>query len=361
MTRQTSVKMPTAIHKIMCIIEENKKSLKPSTVKGYLDAAKIILKYYPDVCLKDATPNDISEFLNTKLCGVTIASGKVGYATKTRKHVHFILNMVFNHYCADRKLRSNPFREASISVVEFEQKKQIEPYTTDELIKLSSLRTGDGIVEKFLLDCCLGNRGSESTGAILSAVDLDKKTLQIGQSAVMGQVGAPKTFSSKRTIRLPDFAVKILAEQIVNSPLCSMSYELQGERRNEQFLFCNPKTKQIWQNSSAYYRALRYYFEKAGVTYRGCLPSRHTFVSRALDLDANREAVADHLGHVKRNGHSSTTSVLDAHYADWRKSLRGTYELQQLCNTDEVYNQVQFENNIVQLAKNKIKNLSKQL
>lgn len=321
MARPTRKKVTTALKVLTKVIESNGKYAR-STKKGYLDSCKIIQCYFPDVYLKDVTPNMIKGFLNETLRNCKTKGKLKGYSTKTREHVSLMLNKLFQLYVDNNELRQNPYAISTISVDFYDDKKFVYPYSIDELYRLLDVAGSDGVVQSFIVGVEEGLRTSEILGIVTSGFDKENQRLQIKRAIVLGEVKMPKTKYSKRHISLSNLSTKILSKIIELGETCRKDYSIDNKNYSEEFFFSNPKTNQPWNDSMEYYRSLKKYFALANVDYRGSQPARHTFVNRSVENGIEKADVADHIG-------QSSVKVLERNYLHWTANIRGSNHFKQ--------------------------------
>ncbi|MEZ8867883.1 tyrosine-type recombinase/integrase [Vibrio splendidus] len=287
-----------------------------------MDAIKRIEKHFPNIYIKDVTAMMIDDFLNKTLCNCGTEGKLHGYSTKSREHTSQMLNKLFQYYVNKGELSSNPYKAGTITLKNNNDKKFIRPYTTEELLKLHSVRTEDGVVQSFIVGCEEGLRPSEILGCITSGFNPKMRRLQIQRAIVKNEIKEPKTDYSKRHIEISSLSVSLLSELLVQGKVVKHEYKLGSQNSTDTFFFTNPATGEVWKNSSDYYKALKPYFKRAGVEYRGSQPARHTFVNRSVETGCDKRDVADHIG-------QSNAKVLVKNYLHWSSNLRGSSQFRQ--------------------------------
>ncbi|TCV27415.1 phage integrase N-terminal SAM-like domain-containing protein [Vibrio crassostreae] len=71
--------------------------LAKSTARGYKDAAKILLRHFSMMRIKDITEDDLNYFLKFYMNEGT-PSGRAGYSKGTRKNVRSVFKQVYEYH-----------------------------------------------------------------------------------------------------------------------------------------------------------------------------------------------------------------------------------------------------------------------
>jgi integrase len=197
------------------------------------------------------------------------------------------------NYAEDYELIvKNPCKRIRLPKIE---EKEVEVFTRDEQNRIENeiLRSEDRRYYGVLLALYTGMRIGELCALRWENVDFERKCISVkrslnrvserdggGKKTVMAE-REPKTKKSKRVIHLPDFIVRILRE-------------IKAERKGEYVVsmkdgrFVQPRTMQILH---------RKLLERAGVPYRSFHALRHTFATRAAELNTDPKTVSETLGH----------------------------------------------------------------
>ncbi|MFW1017613.1 tyrosine-type recombinase/integrase [Vibrio parahaemolyticus] len=340
-TRQTRETFATAIKKFKKWLEVS--NLSASTIAGYESTLNTILLTCPFIgmYLKDITPFMLEEYLNVVLRSESNGKGII-YSTKSRKNFASLLCKLFKWFAKQDKIRRSPF-EVGVKVEEFDDRKQVMPYTPEEVDKVLRIADGSGVVEAFETMVDEGPRLQEVLGLTDSSIEQSSENdseshtkLLINKAVVLGEVKRPKTNRSKRSIVILDNTYEMLERVKRNNVRTEQIYQVRNEQGKlvsikEKFIFCNPRTGKPWKSSNQYYYALKKFFDKAGVKFRGSRPARHTFACEAIATINPRLPISDNenqlflssihevaevMGHTK-------PEVLKENYAHYKKYSRG--------------------------------------
>lgn len=334
-SRQTRETLKTAILKYKEKIASS--NLARSTKRSYISALNTMLTTCPLVSMyiKDITAEILEHYLNVHLRSLSNSKGMI-YSTKTRKNFASILSKLFKWYLKQDKIRRSPF-EIGVDIEQCDDKQHIMPYTSEEVGRVLEQADGSGVVEAFELICDEGTRVEETLGLTDSSLEHDSESnvrrLFINKALCLDEIKKPKTNSSKRTIAILEDTYKTIEQIKLTQDRNKYQYVAEsrdGKKKlvEEKFIFCNPKTGLPWKNSNQYYYALKPYFNKAGVTFRGSQPARHTFATDMLQQSSIGGSI-DETSFVKTiaelaeiMGHSKP-EILKENYVHWSNYTRG--------------------------------------
>ncbi|MBY7862788.1 tyrosine-type recombinase/integrase [Vibrio fluvialis] len=259
---------------------------------------------------------DLEYFFNEQLRDVERSDGSHGYKDATIKNLHNTLKQMYDLLEKQGKIRKNPYK-IGVQLCKLDDREQVLPYTLDEIRLVMSLHDGSGILEGFLFACREGLRPSELIGLTENNVSISSEfsSILIDKSIVLNEFNNPKTKKSNRRICVTSASSKILSQMLNRTPILS-EYQMKGVTHQERFVFVNPETKTYWQSSQEYYKSLKYYFDRAGVKFRGIQPCRHTYATTAIDSGMKIVDVADHMGH-------SSVDTTMKHYRDLKNAILG--------------------------------------
>lgn len=168
-------------------------------------------------------------------------------------------------------------------------KKEIEPFTPDEVSRL--INAAEGWFQNFLaISFYTGLRTGEVLGLMHSDIDFDRMELRVQRSVTKGKVATPKTVNGIRTVPIFDNAVPYLKKQTQTS--------------KNLFLFTNQEGKHLHGSDS-----LKRHWKKtcgnAGVEYRKVYATRHTFITTML-----KSGMVSILELAQMVGHSNTEPII---------------------------------------------------
>ncbi|HHG2232135.1 TPA: tyrosine-type recombinase/integrase [Vibrio parahaemolyticus] len=270
--------------------------------------------------VNELTNYELEHFFNQELREVEKSDGSRGYKDSTIKNLHNTLKQTYDLLERQGKLRRNPFT-MKVRLYKLNDRAPTMPYDIEEIKAVMSLKDDGGILEGFLFACREGLRPCELIALTESNVCLTSmsSTILIDKSIVLGEFNKPKTDKSNRRICITQASRDILANMI-DKPMAKSKFELKGITYSERFIFVNPETATYWQSSQDYYKSLKYYFEKAGVLFRGIQPCRHTYATTAINSGLPIVDVANHLGH-------SSVDTTMKHYRDVNRAVLGRHTL----------------------------------
>ncbi|GMM91046.1 tyrosine-type recombinase/integrase [Vibrio fortis] len=286
--------------------------LAKSTVRGYKDAAKILLRHFSMMRIKDITEDDLNYFLKFYMNEAT-PSGKDGYSKGTRKNVRSVFKQVYDYHVEKNLIKRKIDFSAIVIKFGTERVPRI-PYSvkTIESLRDSTESTHDEWVFDLLeLGTLTGMRVQELLGLTDSDVTRSvdgKYLLTIERAVVDNEVKSTKNNHSNRKILLPKKAENIVRKHLADKQLLQLSNNALMEN-GKHALFINYKKKQPWMSSVVYYRELEKLFSNAGLKekYRGLHPARHTFVTNAINAGMPDDEISGYIGH-------SNTETMKKHY-----------------------------------------------
>ncbi|WP_063344627.1 tyrosine-type recombinase/integrase [Vibrio jasicida] len=310
MARQTRVTIATAIRTAQKKLEKDYNSgfIKKSTYKGNKSSFRTLSKLIGRYKLTELNAAALENFFNEELLEVVHSKG-IGYKDKTRLNMHTSLKYVYEHYYKRDMIRVNPFLKG-VKVKRKNDGEPILPYLASEIKALLSVRDGTGIVEGFYFACREGLRVSELIALTEQNSQIfDKEpSVLIDKALVLDEFNNTKTKQSERNICITRNSANIIAD-LLSKPMELESYTIQGVTYQDRFVFCNPKSGKNWGKSNSYYEALKPYFERAGIEFRGIQPTRHTYATESINSGVEIRAVSEQMGH------SNTVTTLKHYYS----------------------------------------------
>jgi integrase len=195
----------------------DRKGLKLSTRESYQSALdRHILPTFGDYRIKDIVPLHVEEFSQAK--------SESGLSGKTVRNLLLVLQGIFSLALDNDLIIKSPIRKSHKPVYRQREKPIWSPEQVRAILQAAS-------VEHRAFFCCAGLTGprlGELLGLQWKHIDLKSRKLRIEQSLWNGQLVAPKTQGSVRTIYFGDTLGKALAEH----------YERTGHKGPEDYVFC---------------------------------------------------------------------------------------------------------------------------
>lgn len=182
------------------------KPLRPRTAESYRQILdKHLLPALGHLKLKELTAPDVRAYVTAKL--------KEGQSPASVKYHHAILSAALARAVRDGIIAVNVGKLAQPPSVE---RAEIRPLAIEEAKRFLEAARGDRLEALFVLALATGLRQGECLGARWTDIDLDAGVLAVTQSVqrIGGklQVNGLKTQKSRRTLRLPSFAVAALRD-----------------------------------------------------------------------------------------------------------------------------------------------------
>ena len=172
----------------------------------------------------------------------------------------------------------------------------IEPFSPDEVTRLLAHSKGTFLHNYLGIAFFIGARPEEIIALQIKDIDLTAGIVHIESAITKGQLKMPKTKASKRSVPLPDHAMKYFTQQIA-----------EAKAKNSVYLFSNSKGEHLRDiedlrgkksRSGAWYQLL----EKAQVPHKKLMQTRHTFAVQAIKSNAFvPQDIANILGHTSLN------------------------------------------------------------
>jgi integrase len=197
-----------------------RKGLKLSTRESYESALeRHILPVFGDFQMTDIAPLHVEGFSQTK--------SESGLSGKTVRNLLLVLQGIFSLALDNDLIPKSPIRKSHKPVYRQREKPVWSPEQVKAILQAASLK-----YRAFF--CCAGLTGprlGELLGLQWKHIDLTSRKLRIEQSLWHGQLVAPKTQGSVRTIYFGETLANALTEH----------YERTGHKGPEDFVFCNKR------------------------------------------------------------------------------------------------------------------------
>jgi integrase len=282
----------------------------PKTHERYHELIEHQLARFPIASrlLQKLTATDIEAWhLDLKTKGRK--DGSRGIADRTIHHVHKLLSKALREGVRHGLVLKNVATEERPPKIEDAKPMQI--LTPKQVIDLPVMLAGRSICAPAIVSLFTGARRGELLALRWSAVDLDRKVMEIRaaleQTTAHGtRIKDPKTKAGKRTIALPDIAVATLREHRREQLELRLALGL-GKAPADALIFPSPGTERLW-NPDAFSAAWNDVVVECGLGI-GFHALRHTHASQLIHHGVPITEIAHRLGHAS----PATTLSIYAH------------------------------------------------
>lgn len=239
-----------------------------------------------DVKLSKLTPSHLQALYSEKL--------NEGLSKRTVKYIHTLIHKALDH-ALKMGLVSRNVAEAVESPVP--DKHPVEPLTQAQVERLLGVLQGDRLYPFYVLLLSSGLRKGEALALTTDALNLVDGEVEVKSTLnfISGKgliVGEPKTSSSRRSVALPEFTIRVLSDHLRNRPVQS------------KYVFCTSKGTPFGPRNVM--RHFKKALEKAGIPETVRIHDlRHTFVSYLLSQNVPPSDVQ------KMAGHSSFSTTVN--------------------------------------------------
>ena len=289
---------------------------KKMTVASYLNAwlrdyaepsvsTKTYIRY-ESICVKHLAPAlgrlqlqmlqplHIQEYYNEALKFGRM-DGKGGLSAQTVKHHHRVLAEAMKKAVNWQLINVNPCDAVDAPKPE---KKEMRALDERESATLLDISKGTRLYIPIVIALTTGLRRGELIGLKWSDIDLPAKKLSINrtieQTSKYGIVEkTPKTKKSRRSIALPNLAIRALKE--LRKEHSKQKLKLGPEFQDNGYLFIN-EDGTLW-GPDAFTKAFRWFLDKTDIGYVRFHDLRHTHASQLLKQGINPKVVSERLGH----------------------------------------------------------------
>jgi len=258
-------------------MNENSVRWKRSVIKGYRDTIQgILLPRFGHYEVGALNKSDILSF-RVELCNTPGKGGRMRSPSRINNIIKPLRGILTE--AADRYDFTNPVLHIKKLP---ERKKDIEPFTLDEVMLLCEEIRRDYqnyLITRFFT----GMRSGEIDGLKWKYVDFERNIIMVREAVVDRQEETPKTNSSYRDIMMLPLVKKALLDQ-------------QQYTGNGELVFCSRVGTPLHPNNFRR-RIWRPLLRRLGLTMRRPYETRHTAATIWLASGENPEWVARQLGH----------------------------------------------------------------
>lgn len=307
-TRTASRKtISDALDEWLAIIEP---TVTPHTMGGYRNAAdQYIRPEFGHLPLANLTRTQVLHWISTDLR--TLAP-----ATINAKLIP--LKAIIRNALMDRVLDFDPLLGVRVPRAEQDEPDPFTQAEIDAILAIDHYRQGEQNMVKFAF--WSGLRPGELVALAWEDVDWRRGSVRVQRALSRDGYKVPKTRRSKRTVELITPAIDALRAQRALTemlPPTMVRVQQRDNRRHREeslrFTFLNTLTQAPFPDVSVYRDGFwKGLLRKAGVRYRGCKTTRHTFISQMLTAGMPKEWIMRQVGH-------GSSSTIDNHYGKWIK------------------------------------------
>ena len=266
--------LPTVASLLDAWLSSVRRTLSPSTLRGYESAIKVhLLPAFGPLPIDELSTQTIRTWVGTL----------TGISNKRINNVLIPLRAV----CADA------FQDGLIDRDPTERIRNLplasrdpDPFSLGEMTRI--LDACDGPLRNLLqFAFWSGLRTSEYIGLEWGDVDFERGIVSVRRAVLLGKTKEPKTASGRRDVVLLDAA---------RSALLAQKEHTYMRGQNGQ-VFCHPVTGRPFWSDGEVYRMWEGVLKKAGVPFRNPYQTRHTYASLLLSAGENPMWVAAQMGH----------------------------------------------------------------
>ena len=222
-----------------------------------------------------------------------------GLAPKTVKNVHRMMHLALSSAVAWRYLEYNPAEHAALPRESRKgTRKRGTTWTPGELAAWLAVAVDDRDAGIWVLAATTGMRRSELAGAERGLLDLDKATLELGDTRVVvdgkAEESDGKTESGRRVISLDPLTVAYLRRHLA---MLDTEREAFGDSYHDTgLLVCHPDGRPVHPDTIT--DRFNRLVDRAEVKRIRLHDVRHTYATMSLDSGIDPKIVADRIGHA---------------------------------------------------------------
>lgn len=267
-------KFPTLYTFLDKVIQEKIETLKVSSIQGYNDTYKQVIRYFDDKPIDSFKPIEIKEFQDV------LAKD---YSRSTINRARTLLREAFDLAILSEMINVNPV--VAVRPPKFvKPKKKQKPFTLDE-IDLILENTHGHFKNFFGISFFTGMRSGEVLALTWDDIDFMTDTISITKTVSRGTINSTKTAAGERDIEMIPQARKFFEAQRLETGL------------KNSFLFLQSDKKSYHGTNVLFYKHFKNLIKKLNLEDRSMHNTRHTFASVMLNNGIEPLWVSATLGH----------------------------------------------------------------
>lgn len=280
-----------------------KNHVRPKTWSGYKNTAQLhIIPEIGNIPLLQLQTSHLQRLYNAKFKNGR-ADGKGGLSSRTVHMIHQVINGALKQAAKEKLIPSNVSEAVRLPQLRYKEK---QPLTPEGVQKFLETAKESRLYAAFLLDLGTGLRRGELLALRWGDIDIKKGILQVKQSLCRIKVEngptktalafqEPKTEKSKRTVSIPDEALKELkahkARQNEDKLFHGPGYQ------DNNLVFTTPDGRPLDPDNFA--KRYGKILENAGLQHIAFHNVRHTYATMLLEAGEHPKVVQELLGHTK--------------------------------------------------------------
>lgn len=282
--------------------------------------------------MKELTGEVLQQFFNQKATGGRLDGEEGGLSPKSLQNMRNMLNLAFKQAILNHLLTENPIPMVKISRVEPKEMRVLS-LSEQEALEQVVLNSLEPVAGGIVIAMYTGLRIGELLGLQWPDIDLERTmSLKVRRILVRQEkpkkldsdyeiltegdktalmLGKVKTYKGYRTVYMPDIVVELLRK--IRQHQQTLAVNFGGGFNLRGFVFCNAQGMVIEPRtySDIFYSCVK----AAGIPHANFHSLRHTFATRAMEMNMDLNTLADTLGHAQ----PSTTLNMYGHSLDEQK------------------------------------------
>src|SRR5215208_6007859 len=264
-------------------------TVRPTTFERYEQIVRLHIRpALGSLKLKNVTPAHVRGLYREKL--------EVGLSPRTVQYIHVTLHKALKQAVADGLIPRNATEAVKPPQV---TKEEIRPLTAEQVKVLFEAVRGDRLESLYILAVHTGLRQGELLGLKWDDVDLEAGMLQVRRTLTTAKGGpvlrAPKTKSSRRTVKLSQTALKALRSHLERQlPEIDQAGDLWSENG---LIFASASGEPLKRHYITTQR-FKPLLKRVGLPQVRFHDLRHTCATLLLTKNVNPKVVSELLGHA---------------------------------------------------------------